>query len=132
MFGIKNYTCRSKKVHTFLDMKKSHRIVGKWKLGDNCSKSNQKGWQAMALCATVFAPSPAFRPYLEAHLEQVFLSMYFFGSPKTTILINIPPQDLPYSIAKKKFLQLHSLKYMRVHSIMILIFILNVILHKTQ
>ncbi len=75
----------------------------------------------MALCATVFAPSPAFRPYLEAHLEQVLLSMYFFGSPKTTIIINIPPQDLPYySIAKFLFLQLHSLKYMQAHSIIYL------------
>jgi hypothetical protein len=83
----------------------------------------------MALCATVFAPSPAFRPYLEAHLEQVFLSMYFFGSPKTAIIINIPPQDLPYySIAKFLFLQLHSLKHMQAHSIMIFISILKCVI----
>ncbi|KAI5078833.1 hypothetical protein GOP47_0006504 [Adiantum capillus-veneris] len=33
--------------------------------------SNGRGWQAMALCVGTFGPSSTFRPFLEAHLQQV-------------------------------------------------------------
>ncbi|KAL3688553.1 hypothetical protein R1sor_014862 [Riccia sorocarpa] len=66
--------------------------------GNPSSDSNTKGWQAMALCCGMFAPSASFLPTLEAHLEQVVSGTV--GKGKNAGSVTDPPRMAAYCLKR--------------------------------
>ncbi|KAL2630658.1 hypothetical protein R1flu_015344 [Riccia fluitans] len=66
--------------------------------GNPNSDSNARGWQAMAICCGMFAPSASFLPILEAHLEQVVSGVV--GKGKHAGSVTDPPRMAAYCLKR--------------------------------